>query len=614
MTEVEKLKERLIELFDMDEPFTVSLNGQWGVGKTHFWNNFVDTYLTKRLKEKEKEKYSSLTIKEKWNVLKTKINNHFGEIKLLQRLEDKFEEKLVGKVVAYVSLFGKDSLSDIESDILMQVSKVTKIKNLLNKGIGNIGLSGVKVSSVLSLIPKSTFKNIVICFDDFERKSEKLDSKDILGLISKFKEQKNCKIVIIYNQEEMKKTEDKKTLSEYKDKVIDYELHYKPTVKESFKSVSLRLKCFKKYPLKYFSEYGINNIRVMKRVINALNDYKFIEKELENFPELESEVANSIIKIAVINAKLSSFDLKKSVEYSRAKIYKKDHLEVNEDYEKVLYYLGNKESYFFESNILENVKYYIDNSIVEKEHLLNVVKNKKVSKAADTIRSGLDEVNEKRRFNLDYSDNDYSKEVLGLLISGHELTIDILNAANFLFYINQLIEIDKENEKKYREFAVEKFKEYLEKKIKSNSTRELTIFGTMNNIKNFDPSLKEFIEEKEKEFKLEKVKSSEEIIALFRYPRENNGWGKEPEYLMNVKKETYKDYIEGSPEFLREIVSFIGWTQTFRNSSGFEGSVKIMVDALNDLMLEDKYKLKIEGILKSLNLFELAEYEENKEN
>lgn len=601
MTEVERLKERLIELFDMDEPFTVSLNGQWGVGKTHFWNNFVDTYLSKRLKEKEKEKYSTSGIKEKWNSLKTKIDNYFGERKLLQRLEDKFEVKLV----AYVSLFGKDSLSDIESDILLQVSKVTKIKNLLNKGIGNVGLSGVKVSSALSLIPKSRFKNIVICFDDFERKSKKLDSKDILGLISKFKEQKNCKIVIIYNEEEMKKLEDQKTLSEYKDKVIDYELHYKPTVNESYKAISFRLKCFKKYPVKYFSEYGINNIRVMKRVINALNDYKFIEKELEYFPELEEEVANSIITIAVINAKLSSFDLKKVVEYSRSKIYKKNNLEVNEEYEKVLYYLGTKKSYFFETNILENVKNYIDNSIIEKEHLLNVIKNKKVNKAASSIRSGLNEVDEKRRFNLDYSDKDYSEKVLSLLKSGSELIIDILNEGLFLFYINKLIEIDKEKEKVYRAFAVEKFKEHLEKKIKSDSTRGLTTFGTMNDIKKFDTSLQEFIEEKEKEFKLEKVKSADEIIGLFKSPRENHGWSKEPEYLLNVKKETYKDYIEKSPDFLREVVSFIAWIQTFSNGSSFDGSVKIMIDALNDLMLEDKYKLKIEEILKSLNLFEL---------
>ena len=36
LTEVEKLNDRLKELFKLDEGFVVSLNGKWGVGKTHF--------------------------------------------------------------------------------------------------------------------------------------------------------------------------------------------------------------------------------------------------------------------------------------------------------------------------------------------------------------------------------------------------------------------------------------------------------------------------------------------------------------------------------------------------------------------------------------------------
>ena len=123
-----------------------------------------------------------------------------------------------------VSLFGKDKLSDIESDIIMQVSRKAKIKETLDKHIGSIGLYGAKLSSLVALIPKSDFSNTIICFDDFERKSRKIDSEDILGLITQFKEQKNCKIIMIYNEIEIL---DKNVLSNYKDKVIDYELHYK---------------------------------------------------------------------------------------------------------------------------------------------------------------------------------------------------------------------------------------------------------------------------------------------------------------------------------------------------------------------------------------------------
>lgn len=71
----------------------------------------------------------------------------------------------------------------------MQVSRAANVKEYLNNSLGSFGVSGINVSNVLSLMPKSDFKNIIICFDDFERKSKKLDSKDILGLIYQFKEQ-----------------------------------------------------------------------------------------------------------------------------------------------------------------------------------------------------------------------------------------------------------------------------------------------------------------------------------------------------------------------------------------------------------------------------------------
>ena len=83
-SEVDKVNDRLKDLFKLDESFVIALNGEWGIGKTHFWNKFVEENLTK---------------------------------------------KLVCKEVAYVSLFGKNTLSDIESDIVMQVSQTEKVKN-----------------------------------------------------------------------------------------------------------------------------------------------------------------------------------------------------------------------------------------------------------------------------------------------------------------------------------------------------------------------------------------------------------------------------------------------------------------------------------------------------
>ena len=41
-SEVDKVNGRLKDLFELDESFVIALNGEWGIGKTHFWNKFVE--------------------------------------------------------------------------------------------------------------------------------------------------------------------------------------------------------------------------------------------------------------------------------------------------------------------------------------------------------------------------------------------------------------------------------------------------------------------------------------------------------------------------------------------------------------------------------------------
>jgi hypothetical protein len=43
---------------------------------------------------------------------------------------------------------------------------------------------------------KQDFKDIIVCFDDFERLSSSMELEEVLGLISELKEQKNCSVVV----------------------------------------------------------------------------------------------------------------------------------------------------------------------------------------------------------------------------------------------------------------------------------------------------------------------------------------------------------------------------------------------------------------------------------
>ena len=153
------IEKRLEEILKRKVGTCIVLDGEWGVGKTTFWKNFSDT---------------------------------------------KFNEKSV-----YVSLFGKESIQEIKQEIGIQIYKrnkyikeieKSKADQVFNLAIPNLGSA---LMGCISLFKKEDFKDTVICFDDFERISDKLNLKDILGLISEYKEQQNCHIVMILNSSKM---------------------------------------------------------------------------------------------------------------------------------------------------------------------------------------------------------------------------------------------------------------------------------------------------------------------------------------------------------------------------------------------------------------------------
>ncbi|EYR84726.1 hypothetical protein K030_4082, partial [Acinetobacter baumannii 45057_4] len=60
----------------------------------------------------------------------------------------------------------------------------------------------------------------IICFDDFERMSNKLDIKDVMGLANYLKLEKNCQVILILDENKTA-SENKKNYAEYKEKLID---------------------------------------------------------------------------------------------------------------------------------------------------------------------------------------------------------------------------------------------------------------------------------------------------------------------------------------------------------------------------------------------------------
>lgn len=525
------IQERLIELLNSSEPFGIALNGKWGVGKTFFWNQLI------------KEKFSA-------------------------------------KKTAYISLFGVETIQQIKNDLLLQIYTQNGFVKKIKDKVGSFKLYGMDISLALSWFEKKDFENVIVCFDDFERISDKLKLKDVLGLISELKEQKKCTVVLILNKKELKDED----LSKYKDKIVDYDFNYEPTVVESFSLIKDNLKSFKQYPLEYFQRHEINNIRIMKRVINALNDYVYFENLVKDYKNIEEELVENILEISTINALELSVDFETLSKYSNP--YDLDEFskqkygepkqekQKNENYEKLLKYINKKNvGYFYISDITFNIIDYIKNSIVDKDSLQNSINERIKKEKYSSIQEQIRKCTHKARYDLNYSYNQYTKDLFNILESNQNNITEIINADNFLFYIQQLEEFDSENIEKYKKFAIDLLKKYLYIELKGDRYSSW-VNQTISNIKNFDIALNDYYNDFEKNMKNEKISSLESITNLMLNPIRKSSWGEEPHLLAQVKEDDIEKYFYQDMNFVDDSLTFLV------NSISRHGNFKIFRNKL----------------------------------
>ena len=513
------IQDRLIELLNSTQSFGIALNGKWGVGKTFFWNQLI-------------------------------------------------EEKFSAKKTAYISLFGVETIQQIKNDLLLQIYTQNGFVKKIKDKVGSFKLYGMDISLALSWFEKKDFENVIVCFDDFERISDKLKLKDVLGLISELKEQKKCTVVLILNKKELKDED----LSKYKDKIVDYDFNYEPTVVESFSLIKDNLKSFKQYPLQYFQRHEINNIRIMKRVINALNDYACFEESLKDFKDIEKELVENILEISTINALKLSVDFEKLSKYSMQNYLDKKNKEKNEDYDQLLKYINfGYSGYFYMSDITYNVVDYIKNSIVDKDSLQQSINERIKKQKYSSIEEQIRKCTHKARYDLNYPYNQYTEDLSAILESNKETLTEIISADNFLFYIHQLQEFDSENIEKYKAFAIDILKKYLCIELEKDR-HPSWIKQTIHNIKSFDIVLDDYFNSFQTSTKNEKISSLESVQNLMLNPIKNSSWGEEPDLLAQVEEDDIEQYFYQDMSFIYDSLTFLtdstskyGDFQIFRN-------------------------------------------------
>jgi hypothetical protein len=263
---IDQVHHEMKRFLESKDPEVICIRGSWGVGKTYAWNN---------------------------------------------RLGDAHRDGRIGlERYSYVSLFGLNSLDEMKAAIFENVVILKNGKLKADLGTldafvsNNIGswrkitrfgqnlpivksVLGGEAGQALSFL---SIRNQIVCLDDLERRGQKLEVSDILGLCSFLREQRDCKVVLLLNDEQL--NEAKKEFERYLEKVVDVSLSYQPTSAESVQVARLWKQPISERCAELALALGVSNIRVIRKMNQALGLLKPILAELD--PEVLKPTSASL--------------------------------------------------------------------------------------------------------------------------------------------------------------------------------------------------------------------------------------------------------------------------------------------------------------------------------
>jgi len=265
---IKKLEGELKRFLRTEEPEVICIKGKWGVGKTYSWNYFISNAVR--------------------------------------------EDAVALGRYSYVSLFGLNSLNELKYAIfegMVATSDLHKgpqesfikqkyklAKNNLARLFGFVYKLPV-IQSRVGLSEAALFFSVrsqIVCLDDLERAGNGLRTSDVLGMISMLKEQRNCKVVLLLNEEELSQ-QDKTVFDKQFEKVFDIIFDFNPTALEVADIAFPDKNGIKRNLHANCITLEILNIRVIKKI----EHFAFRLEELlkKDFPELLDEAMHSVTLI-----------------------------------------------------------------------------------------------------------------------------------------------------------------------------------------------------------------------------------------------------------------------------------------------------------------------------
>lgn len=253
--------------------FAIQITGNWGCGKTYYYRNVLkkdieETATYDDARKNYKPIYISLFGLKSTDDIATKI------------VLDFFQSKYFGKY------FTKTESSKKKFKITENILKIG-FKGFLN--FYSFGNSNDYITDIKN-IGKEVLdtKELVVCFDDVERKDSRLKIQDLMGFMNNLIDE-GTKVLIILNQDELLKKEEEYSI--IKEKIIGISVEYVPDVEKTLNNIlKNRYHTFPEYfgylnsiikDLLQISTISEHNFRHMTYALDILhNCYSIIQKEI----------------------------------------------------------------------------------------------------------------------------------------------------------------------------------------------------------------------------------------------------------------------------------------------------------------------------------------------
>lgn len=263
---MEETKKVIEDFLQRENPEVLAIKGKWGIGKTYVWKQLFK-------------------------------NTIRGDNK----------EKLALDNYSYVSLFGISSMDELKSAVFIKTHNIKdpsttdgsgnrafhKHKKLLDS------IPGInKISVPLGYLVPSEIEKTYVCLDDFERMTDcstSLTAEQVLGFISQLKEENNCKVIFIFNEEKLEG--DKNSVyQKYREKVVDIEIEFNPTIDEAMNIAFQEDVPYLEIIKENCKKLDIKNIRVLNKIKHFSC---LVYEKVKNFhPRIMEEAIPALVLIS----------------------------------------------------------------------------------------------------------------------------------------------------------------------------------------------------------------------------------------------------------------------------------------------------------------------------